>query len=217
MVRWKSEETVGTAGFETTILAFHGGASRVLVDIPIGLPWKECPARPCDVLAWQRLRQRHVCVFAAPSRAACQAASKAEARERNLAELGKSLSEQALGICAKVAEVDALPLSDTRAREIHPEVCFWAMNNGEPLNDAKTTRAGVQARLALLSQRLPQATGSLARVQAETTRSQVKADDVLDALAGYLTARADDTAPCALRGEPSHDLEGLPMEMLYIA
>lgn len=203
------------------LLAFHGGASRVLVDIPIGLPWKECPARPCDALARQRLRHRHVCVFAAPSRAACQAASKAEARERNLAELGKSLSEQALGICAKVAEVDALLLSDTRARarvrEIHPEVCFWAMNNGEPLNDAKTTRAGVQARLALLSQRLPQATGFLARVQAETTRSQVKADDVLDALAGYLTARADDTALCALRGEPSHDLEGLPMEMLYIA
>ncbi|WP_425259827.1 DUF429 domain-containing protein [Rubrivivax sp. RP6-9] len=201
------------------LLAFHSEASRVLVDIPIGLPWKECPARPCDVLARQKLGHRHVCVFAAPSRAAYQAASKAEARERNLAELGKSLSEQALGICAKVAEVDALLLSDTRARvrEIHPEVCFWAMNNGSPMDDAKTTRAGVQARLELLSRRLPQVTDFLARVQAETPRSQVKADDVLDALAGYLTARADDTALCALRGEPSHDLEGLPMEMLYIA
>ncbi len=197
------------------LLAFHGDASRVLVDIPIGLPWKECPARPCDVLARQKLGHRHVCVFAAPSRAACQAGSKAEAREQNLAELGKSLSEQALGICAKVAEVDALLLSDAnaraRVREIHPEVCFWAMN------DAKTTRAGVQARLELLSRRLPQAADLLARVLAETHRSQVKADDVLDALAGYLTARADDAALCVLRGDPRHDQEGLPMEMLYVA
>ncbi len=203
------------------LLAFHGDASRVLVDIPIGLPWKECPARPCDVLARQKLGHRHVCVFAAPSRAACQAGSKAEARERNLAELGKSLSEQALGICAKVAEVDALLLSDAdaraRVREIHPEVCFWAMNNGAPMDDAKTTRAGVQARLALLSHRLPKAGSLLARVLAETSRSQVKADDVLDALAAYLTARDDDAALRALLGEPSHDQKGLPMEMLYIA
>lgn len=203
------------------LVSFHSDAARVLVDIPIGLPWKACPARPCDVLARQKLEHRHVCVFAAPSRAACRAGSKTEARERNLAELGKSLSEQALGICAKVAEVDALLLSDAslraRVREIHPEVCFWAMNDGAPMNDAKTSRAGVQARLSLLSHRLPQAADLLARVLAETPRSQVKADDVLDALAGYLTARADDAALCVLRGDPRHDQEGLPMEMLYVA
>lgn len=131
------------------------------------------------------------------------------------------MSEQALGICAKVAEVDTLLLSDVgargRVREIHPEVCFWAMNNGSPMNDAKTTRVGVQARLARLSRRLPQSDALLARVLSETPRPQVKADDVLDALASYLTARADDSALRALRGEPSHDREDLPMEMLYIA
>lgn len=40
----------------------------------------------------------------------------AEARLRNQEELGKSVAEQALGICAKVAEVDALPLEDEVAQ-----------------------------------------------------------------------------------------------------
>ena len=202
------------------LVSFHSDAARVLVDIPIGLPWKECPARPCDVLARQKLGHRHVCVFAAPSRDACRAGSKAEARARNVAALGKSLSEQALGICAKVSEVDALLLSDAdaraRVREIHPEVCFWAMNNETPLDDAKTTRAGVEVRLALLSHRIPQAASLLTRVLAETPRSHVKADDVLDALAGYLTARAGDSALCSLQGEPRHAQEGPPREMLYV-
>lgn len=202
------------------LLMLHREAERVAVDIPIGLPWKDCPSRPCDELARRALRHRHVCVFAAPSRAACQATTKAEARRCNQEELGKSLSEQALGICAKVAEVDAVLLGDTSARarvhEIHPEVCFSAMNHGQPLSDGKTTRAGIDARLKLLSHRLPQARGLLTRVLDERRRTQVKADDVLDALAAYLIAAAEPAAVLRLRGDPSVDLEGLPMEMSYI-
>lgn len=202
------------------LLMFHREAERVAVDIPIGLPWKECPSRPCDELARRALQHRHVCVFAAPSRTACRATTKAEARRLNQEELGKSLSEQALGICAKVAEVDDLLLGDlstgTRVSEVHPEVCFWAMNRGTPLGDGKTTRTGVAARLELLSHRLPQANVLLARVLDERRRAQVKVDDVLDALAAYLVAAADPAAVLRLRGAPSADLEGLPMEMRYV-
>jgi hypothetical protein len=111
-------------------------------------------------------------------------------------------------------------MSSARARsrvsEVHPQVCFWAMNRGTPLGDGKTTRAGVDARLKLLSHRLPQASGLLTRVLAERRRAQVKADDVLDALAAYLVAAADPAAVLRLRGEPSDDPQSLPMEMLYI-
>lgn len=203
------------------LLASHSEATPVLVDIPIGLPWREHPTRPCDEQARRALGHRHVCVFAAPCRAACHATTKAEARQRNLAELGKSLSEQALAICAKVAEVDDLLLHDpaarARVREVHPEICFWAMNGGSPMSDAKTTPAGLAARLSVLSRRVPQASELVERVLKKHPRGHVKADDVLDALASYLTAGSDPTALRVLRGDPARDQEGLPMEMLYIA
>ena len=30
------------------LLASWSTAQRILVDIPIGLPWRDCPSRPCD-------------------------------------------------------------------------------------------------------------------------------------------------------------------------
>ena len=52
--------------------------------------------------------------------------------QRNIAEMGKSLSAQAHAICTKIAEVDQLllmsPALRHRVREVHPEVCFWAIN-----------------------------------------------------------------------------------------
>ena len=108
-------------------------AAAILVDIPIGLPRSDCRTRPCDALARRRLGAgRASSVFPAPSRATCGAANVAEARRLNIAELGRSLSAQAWGICTKVAEVDQFLRSDmavrSRVHEVHPEVCFWGLN-----------------------------------------------------------------------------------------
>lgn len=127
------------------LLAAHREASGIFIDIPIGLPWAGCPVRPCDALAREKLGHRHVCVFPAPSRAACYAVRAGKnadtARQLNLSAIGKSLSAQALGICSKVAEVDELLLTNMQARrrvrEVHPEVCFWAINKQKPLDAAK--------------------------------------------------------------------------------
>jgi predicted RNase H-like nuclease len=102
-------------------------AANFLVDIPIGLPWNACPVRPCDALARKNLGPgRASSVFPAPSRDACRASDVNEARRLNEAELGKSLSAQAWGICPKIAEVDVFMLSNPtaqlRVREMHPEV-----------------------------------------------------------------------------------------------
>lgn len=206
------------------LLAAQRQASRIFVDIPIGLPWEGCPVRPCDALARQKLGHRHVCVFPAPSRAACRAVRAGrrpdEARQLNLEAIGKSLSAQALGICDKVAEVDELlladPLARQRVREVHPEICFWALNGRMPMAAAKTSRAGIDDRLRLLTYRLPAAADLLDRMMRQERRSAVKADDALDALVAYLAANADLPDLRRLSGSPEIDQEGLAMEMVYV-
>lgn len=206
------------------LLTAHRDARRVLVDIPIGLPWLDCAVRPCDALARAKLQHRHVCVFPAPSREACRAVRAGEgpheARRLNLDSIGKSLSAQALGICDKVAEVDELLLTDSvtrkRVREVHPEVCFSALNQHRPMQSAKTSRAGIDERLRVLQGRLPAAPALLERVLRQERRSTVKADDVLDALVAYLVAAADPEMVRRLAGTPEVDQEGLAMEMLYV-
>jgi predicted RNase H-like nuclease len=81
--------------FDELVAAFP--VADILVDIPIGLPCNCCSVRPCDALARKHLGAgRASSVFPAPCRAACSAACSAvnidEARRRNQAEIGKSLS-----------------------------------------------------------------------------------------------------------------------------
>ena len=193
----------------------------ILVDIPIGLPWSGCMARPCDVQARRHLGAgRASSVFLAPTRAACRAQDVSEARLLNIGEIGKSLSAQAWGICAKVAEVDTLLLSDpaikARVREVHPEVCFWALDDEKPMTHSKGTRAGILERLDVLTRREPRSKELLDRVLGEQRRMDVHSDDVLDALVAFVTASSLPSAQLQLRGEPSHDQEDLPMEMVYV-
>lgn len=159
-------------------------------------------------------------VFPAPSREASRAATIEDARSRNLAELGRSLSAQAWAICAKVAEVDLLMLSKpgarARVREVHPEVCFWALNGRQAMTHSKSRREGRLERMRVLARHEPRSQPLVERVLAEQRRSAVHSDDVLDALAAFVTA-ADAASPhSALRGEPARDALGLPMEMLHV-
>jgi predicted RNase H-like nuclease len=139
--------TFGIFASMRELLDHHHDANLILVDIPIGLPSKGTPSRPCDTAARLLLGRRRSSVFSAPSRFASRALDIADARQRNIAELGKSLSAQAHAICLKIAEVDQLLLTDhslrNRVREVHPEVCFWALNGRAPLQHAKKERAGV--------------------------------------------------------------------------
>jgi len=113
------------------LLGRYPVAELVLVDMPIGLPWKDCPSRPCDTLARSKLGPpRASSVFPAPSRSAAGAATIAAAQSVNQANVGRKLSQQAWGICRKIAEVDQFllthPAARAKVREIHPEICFWA-------------------------------------------------------------------------------------------
>jgi predicted RNase H-like nuclease len=215
-----AELAYGVFGNIAALMCAVPDASSVLIDVPIGLPWADCPVRPCDSLARRVLGgKRASSVFPAPSRAASAASSLEEARGRNLAEVGRSLSAQAWGICAKVAEVDgwlrAQPALRGRVREVHPEVCFWALNGGRPMAHSKAKRAGRDERLAVLSRYEPRVPALVSRVLAEHRRKVVQPDDVLDAAVALVTGTVAADRLEALRGEPSHDALGLPMEMVH--
>ena len=203
------------------LLASFPNADCIFVDIPIGLPWAACPTRPCDALARRLLgKGRAPSVFPAPARGACNASSIGEARNLNIAELGRSLSAQAWGICAKVAEVDTVmrsaPMARNRVREIHPEVCFWGLNGARAMQHSKSTRPGRAERLTLLGMYEPRSQDLLASVMREQLRKDVQVDDVLDALVGFITATAPPASMRVVQGEPRCDQFGLPMEMVYV-
>jgi predicted RNase H-like nuclease len=215
-----AELAYGVFGSVAALLEALPDAALVLIDVPIGLPWSGCRARPCDVMARRVLgRARASSVFPAPSRPAATADSVEQARARNLAEVGRSLSAQAWGICPKVAEVDGLlqaqPALRSRVREVHPEVCFWALNGGTAMQHRKAERSGREERLAVIARYEPRVPALVTRVLAEHRRTSVQADDVLDAAVAFVTAAVAPGRLEALRGEPSHDPLGLPMEMVH--
>ena len=201
------------------LLNAYPSAESVLVDIPIGLPWRDCATRPCDAEARRLLGSpRSSSVFPSPCRAAAHAEDIDAARAQNVFELNKSLSAQAWGICTKIAEVDELMLANARARkvvrEVHPELCFCALNSWQSMLSSKRTKAGMEERLALLARYEPQTKAALARFRDQVARSDAQPDDLLDALVAHLTARVP-TAIETVTGLPSHDECGLPMEMVY--
>jgi predicted RNase H-like nuclease len=117
------------------------------IDIPIGL---FDGSRACDKAARKLLGQpRGTSVFAAHCRAALMA--------KNRHKTGKGLSQQAFGIGSKIKQVDDVITPDCQqwAFEVHPEICFWALNGMCSMAHNKKTKEGVANRLALLSPVFP--------------------------------------------------------------
>lgn len=192
-------------------------ATQVLIDIPIGLHTHESHERVCDKLARRQLGRRGSSVFPAPSRCVLDCRSYAEANARNRACTGRGLSCQSWNIVPKIAEVDAFLRASLLAqavREMHPELCFLALNGGEAMQHNKKTAAGYDERMALLTCFCSGAETMVERALASYPRKQLARDDILDALVGAVTA--------ALPGElehlppqPERDEHGLTMEIVY--
>lgn len=134
--------------------------------------------------------------------------------------IGRSVGAQTWGISPKIAEVDRFLRADGArgriVREIHPEVCFWALAGRNPMKHSKTTVEGHAERLRILQCYEPRISLLLSDVLSKTLRKDVQADDVLDAVVAFVTAEARDGELDSLVGVPSHDPAGLPIEMLYL-
>jgi predicted RNase H-like nuclease len=186
------------------------GLACVGIDIPIGLL---DGSRDCDKAARKLLGQpRGTSVFAAPCRAALSAKTHAAASATNLRITGRGLSQQAWGISNKIRQVDGAITLDCQpwAFEVHPEVCFWALNQRRPMKHNKKTKEGAAERIAVLRPVFSQIQRHLAN-----RPSRVGADDLLDAAAAAWTAlrryRHEETCVCPLE----RDQKGLTVAIYY--
>ena len=129
---------------------------------------------------------------------------------------GRHLTKQSFNISPKVREVDEAikPGMQDRVREVHPELCFSALNGDITMSHNKKTRGGREERWRLLRGVLPDLDDAPALPAALGGRCGL--DDYIDALVcGW-------TGVCISRGEarsmpsePQTDERGMRMEMWY--
>lgn len=226
------------------LLKCYKAAKLILVDIPIGLP-DGANERRCDKQARKRdgpLSELKSSVFPAPTRAALQYLAnnrddRSGAKDENMKATktskrpgGKSLSNQTLDIMPKMIEVDNVmtaprPNTSPEIREIHPEICFWALNGRKHLISSKKEPQGIEERIGILQKVWPDTDDILDKSCPMIIRKYFASDDLLDALAAAVTAFMG--WPCELqtlpeppqRAErilPVMDVDAeLPMEMVF--
>jgi predicted RNase H-like nuclease len=180
------------------------------IDIPIGL--LEGP-RACDKAARKLLGQpRGSSVFPAPCRPALGAQTHAEASSINRQKTTKGLSQQAWGIAPKIKQVDDAIRSDCQrwAFEVHPEVCFWALNQHRPIAHKKKAQEGIAERIALLHGVFPQIENLLANRPV-----RVGADDLLDAAVAAWTALRWNRGEAKCVCSPERDDKGIETTIYF--
>ena len=189
------------------------GCEAIGVDIPIGL--SERDRRRPDVEARRVLRPlRHSSVFPSPLRQVLIATSYREACEisQRFHVEKKKISKQTYALMRKIKEVDDLmtPALQNRVHEVHPEVCFWALNGHQPLSDYKRSPAGEQQRRELLARVFA---NDPAEFDVPISAAQ---DDIYDACAAAWTAnRIARGTQERLPDHPDIDTRGLRMEIVY--
>lgn len=184
------------------------GASIAAIDIPIGLTdhgWRECDAAAKALLGHAGSR-----VFMTPPRAVVElglAAPNDQVQEVSRRLTGQGVSRQALGLAARILDVDRL-MPDARIIEVHPELSFLQMTGG--VLDSKKSTTGVAQRIEALSAWEPDVTAALARCP-----SDVPMDDALDALAALWSAHRWATGVATvLPGIAALDPRGVPMRIV---
>jgi predicted RNase H-like nuclease len=151
-------------------------------------------------------------VFAAPCRAALSATTHAAASRINHDKTGRGLSQQAFGIIPKIKQVDDAITSECQrwAFEVHPEVCFWALNQRLPMKHNKKTKEGAVERITLLRRVFPEIDKHLA-----SRPPRVGADDLLDAAAAAWTALRLHQRQAECVCSPEVDEKGLAVTIYY--
>ena len=194
----------------TLLKSRPGDLLCLAIDVPIGL--LDC-SRECDKAARKLLGQpRGSSVFAAPCRAALTATTHVVANQINRENTGRGLSQQAFGIIPKIKQVDDAIQTHCQgwALEVHPEVCFWALNQRRPMAHNKKSKEGAAERVTVLRRIFPQIEQHLAN-----RPPHVGADDLLDGAAAAWTAlrwhRNEAECVCV----PEHDEKGLALSIYY--
>jgi predicted RNase H-like nuclease len=177
----------------------------VAVDMPIGLADRHEPGgRDADRAARAQLGPKRSSVFSPPPRCALGARTLVEARR-----CGARLTIQTLNLLPRIEDVDRVMTEGLQSRvfEVHPELSFAAMNDGEPVLAPKRTPVGSAQRRSLLS-----------RMGVVVPERPVGAspDDLLDACAlAWSAQRIADGVASRIPDVPPRDSRGLRMELRW--
>jgi predicted RNase H-like nuclease len=177
----------------------------VAVDMPIGLPDRHVPGgRAVDRAARAQLGPKRSSVFSPPPRCVLGARTLADARRR-----GGRLTLQALNLLPRIEDVDNAMTTELQCRvfEVHPELSFAAMNDGQPVLAPKRSAVGARLRRALLTR---------AGVRVPARPAGAALDDLLDACALTWSAqRIVDGTARRIPDVPGCDERGLRMELRW--
>ena len=189
-----------------------------IIDMPIGLVEDKSQLRP-DLIVKKDLGKKGSSIFEVPCRQAVYAENNIVARGINIFILGKSLSEQTLGITKAIKQVDEFldnkPQWKNRLLESHPEFCFSKLNNNQPIFEHKTSVEGQQRRLEILSKYYSQANKVVDKFLADVP-SRKKIDDVIDALCLAVMGRIIlEKGLKTIPEKPMMDNRGILMQMVY--
>lgn len=210
--------TCGIAGSFTELASAAPPASRIYVDIPIGLIDRGDSGRACDREARQLLGARRSSIFSPPCRPVLDATTYDEARNISQQSIGKKISKQSFLIMPKIREVDDFLTSSSHrlsVREVHPELAFWALNARQPMTHNKKLQSGFEERLALLSAQLAEAECLVNFAMQDFPRKDVLRDDIVDAMVCLLVARTSLDALQTVPAAAPRDSNGLAMEIVF--
>jgi len=197
---------------------FHD-AAVILIDIPIGLKDDAPNERECDLLARKLLgNKRAASVFRPPCRQAVYSPID-KSSDINFRITKKRLPLQTSNIIPKIREVEALLSKDQSARlqirEIHPEICFWALSGRHPMQYSKKKQEGFFERERILESVYLKTEVIINEALTRYRRSDVARDDIIDALAAAVTAKIGFNRFQTIPDTPPIDSKGLRMEMVY--
>jgi predicted RNase H-like nuclease len=177
----------------------------VAIDMPIGLADRHVPGgRDVDRAARVQLGPKRASVFSSPPRCVLGARSLADVRRR-----GGRLTLQALHLLPRIEDVDRVMTTELQCRvfEVHPELSFAAMNDGQPVLEPKRSVVGGQLRRALLAH---------VGVAVPPRPRGAALDDLLDACAlSWSARRITDGTARRIPDAPACDERGLRMELRW--
>lgn len=169
------------------------GAEVIAIDVPIGFG-----PRQADALAREAIGGSSV--FAIPDRSLFEGVYGP----------GRNISAQAFAIGHRIRHVTELASGDRRFHEVHPEVCFWAMNGGSRLSFRKKSAGGALERLSLLERH-----GLAIDGPALGDAAKVPLDDVLDSAACAWSAERIAKGEAASLPDPPEAIDGLRVAIWY--
>lgn len=199
----------------SSILEHNPKFNELFIDMIIGLPSNRNHIRP-DTFARKIIKERASTVFPAPSRQAVFAETIDKAYEENIKALGKKFTPLTYGVFTKIRQIDTFlqenPQYKNVMKESHPEVCF-ALLNGKTVLTKKTDIEGIEERIGILNQYLPDL--NLGQIVVMEKNYKCTVDDILDAICLAVAANLSVKDGFELIPyNPMEDETGLKMQMV---